>query len=79
MILFKNTISKMPDKDAFLCLCGSIFEHRKFDADPLCRLNIMQKNLLSKTFLTHTLTHKRKETETIRNPRRADKTSSPGI
>ena len=57
MILFKNTISKMPDKDAFLCLCGSIFEHRKFDADPLCRLNIMQKNLLSKTFLTHTLTH----------------------
>ena len=79
MILFKNTISKMPDKDAFLCLCDSNSTHRKFNVHPLCWLNIMQKNLLSKTFLTHTLTHKRKETETIRNPRRADKTSSPGI
>ena len=57
MILFKNTISKMPDKDAFLCLCGSNSTHRKFNVHPLCWLNIMQKNLLSKTFLTHTLTH----------------------
>ena len=29
--------------------------------------------------LTHTLTHKRKVPETIRNPRRAGETNSPGI
>ena len=34
---------------------------------------------LPKPLLTHTLTHKRKYPETIRNPRRAGKTSSPGI
>ena len=44
----------------FLCLCGSIFEHRKFDVDPLCRLNILQNTCFSKAFLTHTLTHTRK-------------------